>query len=331
MFLKLPGKTNTFGIYIKTALKNGIKVKILDRKNRLAEFSYKNKKILLLDMLLPFNTVLATFLARQKFLTNSLLQKNSIPTSFGFQTSSFKAIPKKMFCLDHALVVKPVMGGGGVGITTNIISKEELKKAIQKALVFNDQVLVERYFQGNDFRFLVLDSQVIGSVLRNIPFVTGTGKNTLETLIKNENKKRIALNKKKNEIILRKIRINDELDEIMQKQGFNLRSIPLKGKKVFLLMVANWSKGGTVKTLKTSFFHPSILKTAIKTVQVLKLKFAGIDFLIKNPQEPMDQKNGVVLEVNSYPGINIFHYPTFGKPQNVAKQIVTKCFTLKSL
>jgi cyanophycin synthetase len=328
MFLKLPGKTNTFGTYIKTALENGIKVKILDRKNRLAKLSYKNKKILLFDMLLPLNSVLATFLARQKFLTKSLLQKKSIPTSFGFQTSSFKAIPKKMFCLDYPLVVKPVVGGRGVGITTNIISKEELKKAIQKALAFNDQVLVERYFQGYDFRFLILDSQVIASVLRKIPSVTGTGKNTIETLIKNKNKKRIAFNKKNHEIILRKIRINDELNEMMQKQGFNLRSIPPKGKKVFLSMVANWSKGGTVKTVKTAFFHPSILKTAVKAVEALQLKFAAVDFLIKNPQEPFDQKNGVVLEINSYPGINIFHYPAFGRPQNVASQILTKCFAL---
>jgi len=328
MFLKLPGKTNTFGIYIKTALKNGIRVKILDPKNRLAELSYKNKNILLFDMLFPFNAALPTFLARQKFLTKNILQKHYIPVSPGFQASSFKKIPRRVFCFDYPLVVKPVMGGRGVGITTNITSKKELKKAIKKALAFNDQVLVEKYYQGNDFRFLILESKIIGSILRLIPSVIGTGKNTLETLIKNKNKKRVAFNKKNNEIILRKIRINDELNEIIQKQYLNLRSIPPKGKKVLLSMVANWSMGGSVKTFNTAFFHPNILKTAIKTVQVLKLKFAAVDFIIKNPKKPLNQKNGVVLEVNSYPGINIFHYPTFGKPQNVAQQILTRCFML---
>ncbi|MBT6725484.1 MAG: hypothetical protein HOA75_01805, partial [Deltaproteobacteria bacterium] len=63
------------------------------------------------------------------------------------------------------------------------------------------------------------------SVLRNIPFVIGTGKDTLRKLIEKKNEKRIALNKKKNQIILRKIRINKELNETIQKQGFNLKSI----------------------------------------------------------------------------------------------------------
>lgn len=259
MFLKLPGKTNTFKIYIRTALKKGIKVKILDPRNRLAELSYKNKKVFLYDMLLPFNTGLSTLLARQKFLTKKLLQKDCIPIAPGFQTSSFKKIAKKMSCLNYPLVVKPSVGGRGLGITTNIISKKELKKAIKKALAFYDQVLIEKHYQGSDFRFLILESKIIGIVSRYRLSVIGTGKDIIETLIKKKNKKRLALNKKNNQIILRKIRINDELNEIIQKQGFNLKSTPPNKKMIFLSNVVNWSKGGFVKTLETAFFHPSIL------------------------------------------------------------------------
>ena len=326
--LKLPGKTNTFRIYIKTALEKGIKVKVLDSKNRLAELSYKNKKIFLYDMLLPINTAPSTFLARQKFLTKRVLQKNHLPTALGCQISFVKEIPKKISSLRYPLVVKPAVGGRGHGVVTNIISEKELKKEVQKALSLDDQVLIEKHYQGNDFRFLVLENKIIGIVSRRMPFVIGNGKDSLKVLIKNHNEKRVALNKENNQIILRKTRINHELSKIIQKQGLDFKSTPPLKKKVFLSATTNWSKGSDVKTLEMAFFHPAILKIAIKTVQALKLRFAAVDFIIKNPKKPLNQKNGIILEVNSYPGINIFHYPTFGKPQNVAEQILSKCFNL---
>lgn len=330
MFVKLPGKTNTFRIYIKTALEKGVKVKVLDLKNRLAELSYKNKKIFLHDMLLPLNNAPSLFLARQKCLSKKLLQKHSIMTASGCQASSYKEIAKMVSYLNYPLVVKPAVGGRGLGVTTNITSKKELKKAIQKALDFHDQVLIEKHYQGTDFKFLVLENKIIGIVSRRLASVVGNGQDTLKRLIKNKNQKRFALNKKNHEIILRKIRINDELREILQKQGFNLKSIPSSRKKVLLSATANWSKGSSVRTFKMSFFHSSILKTAVKTAQVLKLKFCAVDFIIKNPKKPLGQKNGVVLEVNSYPGINIFHYPSFGKPQKLAEQILDSCFRGKT-
>ena len=69
MILKLPGKTNTYGIYVKAALKKGLEVRIIDQKNRLAELSYGGRKIYLYDMALPLNDAISVMLARQKYLT----------------------------------------------------------------------------------------------------------------------------------------------------------------------------------------------------------------------------------------------------------------------
>lgn len=325
--MKLPGKTNTFRIYIKTALESGIKARIIDNKNRLAELSKGNKKVYLYNMMLPFNDGLSTLLSRQKYLTKKLLQKKEIAVASDCQVANYDEALKKMAGLSFPLVVKPVVGGRGKGITTNISSKSELKKAIKRALSFSNQVLIEEVCKGDDYRFLVLKGKVIGIVSRQAPFVTGDNKHTLKELINKHNQEIVDLNNKNNEVILRKIRINNALEEVIEKQGFSLKSIPPKGKKVILAMTANWSTGGLVRTFEQNDFHPSTLDTAIKILKIMQLNFAAIDFIIANPSKPLNGGNGVFLEVNSYPGINVYHHPTYGKPQKVASAVLTSCLT----
>ena len=313
--------TNSFSIYLDAASKLGMKIKILDKKKRIAEIVSKDKKILLSNMMLPINSDSAVALARNKCLTKKILQAKRIPVASGICINS-KSQLKNSKLPKYPLVVKPSVGGRGKGITTNINSEKQLKNAVNKAFEFHKEVIIEKFVEGDDYRFLVLRGEIIGIVSRSIPFVSGTGKDTLKSLIEKENNKRAALNTKNNVTVLRKFKNYQELEENISEQGFKFYSVISEGKKVYLGKTANWSKGAIVKTYSLSFFHPGIIKSVIKVIKVLDLNFGAVDCLIKNPKNELEKENGVILEVNSYPGINIFHYPFLGQPQIVAPKIL---------
>ena len=313
--------TNSFSIYLEAASKLGMKIKILDEKQRIAKIISKNKKILLENMMLPINSDLAVAIARNKCLTKKILQAKRIPVASGTCINSKNQL-KSSKLPEYPLVIKPSVGGRGKGITTNIYSEKQLKNAVNKAFEFYKEIIIEKFVKGDDYRFLVLSDEIIGIVSRSIPFVLGTGKDTLKKLIEKENRKRLALNKKNNRAILKKFRFNKELQAIINKQNYQLNSIISFKKKVFLTGTANWSTGGIPKTLGHKDFHKDILKTAIKSLKILGLKFGAVDFIIKNPKKALKNNNGVILEVNTYPGINIYHYPLSCQPQIAAPKIL---------
>jgi cyanophycin synthetase len=73
------------------------------------------------------------------------------------------------------VVVKPKDGNQGKGVTVNITTKEHLLKAYATATEFRDDILVERYMPGNDFRLLVVGDKLVAAARRDPPKVVGDG------------------------------------------------------------------------------------------------------------------------------------------------------------
>jgi len=119
--------TNSFSIYLETASKLRMKIKILDKKQRIAEIISKNKKILLKNMMVPINSDSAVAIARNKCITKKTLQVKKIPVAPGTCINSLSQL-KNAKLPKYPLVIKPSVGGRGKGITTNINSEKQLKK-----------------------------------------------------------------------------------------------------------------------------------------------------------------------------------------------------------
>ncbi len=98
--------------------------------------------------------------------------------------------------LGYPVVLKPTNKGMGEGVFVDIKNEKELKKAlslVREQLNFK-KVLLEKYYRGEDYRVYVVQNRVIGIINRVSANITGDGKNTIETLIKNKNKsKKIIL------------------------------------------------------------------------------------------------------------------------------------------
>src|SRR5690606_5738302 len=91
-----------------------------------------------------------------------------------------------------AVVVKPIDGEQGKGITVNLTSSEEMETAIENASHFGERVLLEQFCEGKDLRIVVINHQVVAAALRKPATVVGDGQSTITELIEKQSRRRAA-------------------------------------------------------------------------------------------------------------------------------------------
>lgn len=76
------------------------------------------------------------------------------------------------------LVVRPLYGAHGYGITTGVDTAERLDKAIEVAKEFGDRVIIQQMVQGADYRVLFIDGSFAAALRRIAASVVGDDKRT---------------------------------------------------------------------------------------------------------------------------------------------------------
>lgn len=260
----------------------------------------------------PLNSYVSVYLSESKYLASKILQEAGLATQKYQIFSNPSLILKASRRLGFPLVIKPNIGSQGNGVTANITSEDELLTAVELAQKFHPNITLSPFFPGEDYRLLVLNNKVIAAIRRRPPRATSDGRKTIKQLIQEKNKKRK---------IHHQIKIDREVKRVLRKKNYQLSSILPQGKTIVLRANANWSTGGTVRTIKPEKFHPTIIQAALKASQILTLNLAAIDFILKDPRQSI-KDNGIILEANANPGIGIFHQPAVGEPQKVAQRLL---------
>ena len=85
--------------------------------------------------------------------------------------------------INAAVVVKPQDGNQGKGVTVNVLTREHLEVAYAAAAEISDEVLIERYIPGHDFRLLVIGDKMVAAARREPPQVIGDGIHTVKELV----------------------------------------------------------------------------------------------------------------------------------------------------
>ena len=183
-------------------------------------------------------------------------------------------------------------------------------------------MIVEEFIEGRDYRVLVIDNKVIAVAQRIPAHVVGNGQNSIEELIYIENS---TPNRGKcHEKPLTKIEIDDVTIDILQKQGYDLKSIPKGNEKVLLKPGSNLSTGGIAIDC-TDKIHPQHRELAIRAASTIGLDIAGIDITCKDISIPIAKGTGGVIEVNAAPGLGCT-YIHLGKSRDVGRDIVNMLY-----
>src|SRR5207245_10663398 len=94
--------------------------------------------------------------------------------------------------------------------------------------------------------------------------------------------------------VLTRITLDDTAKELVQKQGFDLDSIPPKEAFVRLVATGNLSTGG-ISIDRTAEAHDENIEIAEEAARVIGLAVAGIDFLCPDIAQPVREAGGAIV------------------------------------
>ncbi len=262
-------------------------------------------------------------LACDKEDTKFLLEQAEIEVPKGDIISKESSLEEACRYVGFPLVVKPVGGNHGRGITVNVRNYEDALVAFHAAKIVSPKVIIEKYITGEDYRLLVINNVLVAAAKRTPAHVIGDGKSTVKQLVDEVNKD--PRRGYGHENVLTKITINDLTKTILAGNGYNEDSIIPKGERVLLKDTANLSTGGTAEDV-TDIVHPSNVSMAERISKIIDLDICGIDIMTTDISQPLPDTGGAVLEVNAGPGFRMHLAPTTGLPRNVAAPVVDKLF-----
>jgi cyanophycin synthetase len=261
-------------------------------------------------------------IASDKDLTKTLLASVGVPVPEGSVVRSADAAWEEAEDIGLPVVIKPVDGNHGRGVTLNLMNEADVKAAYAIAAEAGDasSVLVERYVPGNEHRLLVVGSKVVAAAKGESLFVTGDGASTVTQLCDSQINTDPRRGTSEEHPLSLVTPDDDEIKLDLQRQGLTPASIPQAGQKVLI------QPNGNVADDVTDELHPDVAYMAALAARVVGLDIAGIDLVCEDISRPLAEQRGAIIEVNSSPGLLAHIKPATGKPREVGKAIVEHLF-----
>jgi cyanophycin synthetase len=268
--------------------------------------------------------VLAVELACDKEGTKRILHESGVPVPRGTVVNYFDELETAIAEVGgYPIVIKPLDGNHGRGISLNIQNWEEAEAAYDAAKEVSRSVIVERYYQGRDHRILVVNGKVVAVAERVPAHVVGDGQSTIEALIEKTNQD--PRRGEGHDNVLTKIEVDRTSWQLLEQQGYTLDSVPSAGEICYLRATANLSTGG-IAVDRTDDIHPENIWLAQRVAKIIGLDIAGIDVVTADITKPLRETDGVIVEVNAAPGFRMHVSPSEGIPRNVAEPVINMLF-----
>ena len=274
-----------------------------------------------LDSLVDHHTV------RTKGVMHRLLAAHGLPSPRHLEITLDDLAPAVRFLesTDRPCVIKPACGtGGGVGVVTGIRTRWQLARAAWAASVSGDHPIIEEQVEGENYRLLYLDGELLDVVRREPPGVVADGTSTVRELLERVNRERLQ---QQGAVSHGQLTLNLDVHTTLQRQGLTLHSVPAAGTRVRLKTVINENSSLENVTARDELC-PEILREAAQAVELSGLRLAGVDIITADPRRSLRDSGGVILEVNSPPGF-FWHYHKRDGSFPIALYILRALFDLR--
>lgn len=264
-------------------------------------------------------------LACDKEDTKYLLEQAEVEVPKGDIIRRERSLEEACRYVGFPLVIKPIDGNHGRGITVDIQNYEDALVAFRHAKESSRSgaIIVEKFITGEDYRLLVINNVLVAAAKRTPAHVIGDGKSTIQELIDEVNKDpRRGYGHEK---VLTQITTNELTQNIIKDAGYTLDSVIAKDEMLILKDTANLSTGGTAEDV-TDIVHPANVSMVERISKIIDLDICGVDIMTTDISKPLSETGGAVLEVNAGPGFRMHLSPTKGLPRNVAGHVIDKLF-----
>lgn len=266
---------------------------------------------------------IAVELAGDKEETNEILRDLGLPVPEQRIVRSQGDAVRAAQRIGYPVVVKPLAGNHGRGVSINLKTDEEVETAYEKAREHGRSIIVESYIEGFDHRLLVVNGELVAAAKREPGHVIGDGKHTIEQLVDivNEDPRRGVGHEK----VLTRLEFDHQAERLLEKVGYDKDTVPKKDEVVYLRSTANLSTGGTALDV-TDVIHPDNREMAIRAIKAIGLDIGGVDFLTNDISLSYREAGGGICEVNAGPGFRMHVAPSEGTPRDVAGPVVDMLF-----
>lgn len=305
-------------VIIKDAISRGIDYEILNESKSIVLFKNKNKSEFVIEgnktnrdsYIFPIITD-DKYIAKQIMKENRLNVPNAILLKKNMDSNDIELILKPFY--NSKLVVKPRNTNYGTGITvfSKNATKSQILNAVKYAFNFDDNVLIEEYIKGMEYRFLVIDGKCLSVCHRRVASVVGNGKSTIKQLIEEKNKEPWHY------LTATPVKMDEPVVEFLKLQGYDYDTVLPENKRVFLRTNSNCSTGG--ESIDMTETMPEYFKqVAEKAAKSFNAKICGVDIII----EDLKKENYSIIEINDNPGYSINEWPYEGKGQKIGTAIL---------
>ena len=268
---------------------------------------------------------IAVAIAGDKEETHTILYDLGLPTTMQRLAYSEEEAVSQAENLGFPVVVKPLDGNHGRGVSINLISIEQVVLGFNEARAQsnNEAIIIENYVTGFDHRMLVVNGELV-AVSKRVPgHVVGDGEKTIEDLVEIDNSDpRRGIGHEK---VLTRLKFDEQAERLMKESEYSSQTVLTKGEIFYLRSTGNLSTGGTAIDL-TDVVHPDNREMAVRAVKSIGLDVGGVDFLTDDITQSYKDIGGAIVEVNAAPGFRMHVAPSEGKPRDVATSVMDMLF-----
>jgi len=310
---------------VKAAEKRGIPWKRLNAR-AMIQLGYGCHQQRIQATLTGNSGILGVELACDKEGTKTLLADAAIPVPRGTVIEYLDELEEAIDIVGgYPIVIKPLDGNHGRGITIDIRNWEDAEAAYDAAseAAKTRSVIVERYYAGSDHRVLVVNGEVVAVAERVPANVIGDGRSTIAELIEETN--RDPRRGDGHDNVLTRLTLDRLSLQRLARQGLRPDSIPDEGEVCYLRATANLSTGG-IAIDRTDEIHPENAWIARRVSKLIGLDIIGMDFVTTDISKPLRETDGVIVEVNAAPGFRMHVSPSEGKPRPIAEATIDMLF-----
>lgn len=312
---------STYSI-VRAAVKRGIPFRRLNEES-LVQLGQGAKQHRILAAATDRTSAVAESIVQDKDLTKQLLQAIGVPVPRGRAVDSAEDAWTAALEIGVPVVVKPKDGNQGRGVAVNLHTREQVVAGYAAAVARSEDVIVEKYAFGADYRLLVIGNKLVAAARREPPQVIGDGRRTIAELVEEVNKD--PRRGEHHATSLSKIPLDAIAQGVLAEQGLMANSVPAAGQVVLLRRNANLSTGGSATDV-TDLVHPEVAARVVDGVRMVGLDIAGVDVIAQDISRPLEQQGGVIIEINAAPGLRMHLEPSFGQGRPVGEAIVNMMF-----
>lgn len=315
---------NVSAALVAAARARGIPVRRLDRES-LVQLGWGAKQQRIRKAITSRTGKIADWISCNKQFTKTLLHELGIPVPAGRMVEDAGDAWQAACEIGVPVVVKPVDSDNTYGVSLKLNERREVLGAYAAAREHGEQVIVERFVPGEQYRVLVVGNRVVAANRREPPRVAGDGQHSIRELIASANRDP-GRSDDNDDHLWWFIAVDDDTLQLLAEQGFDLDSVPPAGLEVVLGRIGHVTAGARVFDV-TESVHPQVAEQCVSAARLLGLDVAGLDVIAQDISLPLEDQGGTILEVNAEPWL-VFHLlpPYCDPPRPVCEAIIESLF-----